>query len=600
MTTFRTLNWSEFFSYGPNNTLILDEDPLVQLVGMNGHGKTSIPLIIEEILYNGNSKGTKRGSVANRKGSGKYSGTIEFDNGGHSYTVTVERGSTIKVRLLKGGVDISGHTSTKTFDTIKQILGMDRKAFSALFYQNSKSSLQFLTATDTQRKKFLIELRGLERYVEIFEKLKEVRKEATGALNTITGEIESVQGWVDKHKTVDLTRAQLCTVPNDDTTELISQKAVLEAQLSTIVETNNKIRSNRARKSRLESFGIEDLSPLGYSVQSTEPLDASISNKRAEIKVLQQQVAKLTSLPGKCPTCTQPVPQEWVASTIDSLEDNIAKLLKALADESNLLSDIKESNQALIKRNSMIREFETLMASVDSSLPDELLINADIERQITQLNNSINAIRKTVKDARDANTKAVAHNAKVEQIEENLAEYRKRIAELNTKREAAASDVGDLEVLTKVFSTTGLVAFIIERSVQALQEHTNEYLQELSQGRFQLDYSISGDKLPVVVYDNGSEVDITDLSSGELARVTTATLLAIRKLMVTESSAPMNLLFLDETVDSLDEVGREALVEILLREHDLNVFMISHGFTHPLVKKISVIKENEISRLEEL
>jgi len=594
------LTWSEFFSYGPDNTLILDDEPLVQLVGLNGHGKTSIPLIIEEILFNSNSKGTKRSSVANRKGSGKYKGSISFESGGHEYVASVERGSTIKVKLTKDGTDISGHTSTKTLDTIKQIIGMDRKAFSALFYQNSKSSLQFLTATDTNRKKFLIELRNLEKYVEVFDRLKDARKEAATVLGSLNGELDTIQSWIDKHASTDLTKLPTVTVPDDDTTQLVTDKASLSAQLASITETNAKVRLNNARRSRLEAFGVEDLSPLGYDAKPTEDLEAAITTKRAEVKMIQAQIAKFTSLPGKCPTCTQPVEQAWVNSTIDALETDIAKLLKALADESTALADIKANNLALIKRNNLIREFETLMASVDTSAPTELLIESDLEGQIATLDRRIAAIRKAVKQARDENGKAIAHNAKIDHIEETLSEYKTKLAEVVVKRDAAASDAGDLEVLTKVFSTTGLVAFIIERSVQALQEHTNEYLQELSQGRFQLDYSIVGDKLPVVVYDNGNEVDITDLSSGELARVTTATLLAIRKLMLTESNAPMNLLFLDETVDSLDEVGREALVEILLREHDLNVFMISHGFTHPLVKKISVIKENEISRLEEL
>ena len=41
----------------------------------------------------------------------------------------------------------------------------------------------------------------------------------------------------------------------------------------------------------------------------------------------------------------------------------------------------------------------------------------------------------------------------------------------------------------------------------------------------------ANDKLNVQITDNGNIVDILALSSGELARVNTATLIAIRKLM---------------------------------------------------------------------
>jgi DNA repair exonuclease SbcCD ATPase subunit len=102
----------------------------------------------------------------------------------------------------------------------------------------------------------------------------------------------------------------------------------------------------------------------------------------------------------------------------------------------------------------------------------------------------------------------------------------------------------------------------------------------------------------VVIIDNGTEIDILALSSGERARVNTATLLAIRKLMQTLSSVRINILILDETIDNLDIDGKEKLVEVLLKEEHLNTILVSHGYSHPLIEKVSVIKENNISRIE--
>ena len=48
----------------------------------------------------------------------------------------------------------------------------------------------------------------------------------------------------------------------------------------------------------------------------------------------------------------------------------------------------------------------------------------------------------------------------------------------------------------------------------------------------------------------------------------------------------------------LDEAGKERLVEILQQENDLNVFLISHDFTHPLIEKVSITKQNNISKIE--
>jgi DNA repair exonuclease SbcCD ATPase subunit len=133
--------------------------------------------------------------------------------------------------------------------------------------------------------------------------------------------------------------------------------------------------------------------------------------------------------------------------------------------------------------------------------------------------------------------------------------------------------------------------------VKDLEELTNEYLAELSDGRFTIEFSVSSDKLNVIITDNGNTVDILALSSGELARVNTATLLALRKLMNSISKSKINVLFLDEVISVLDESGREKLVEVLLGE-DLNTYIVSHSWSHPLLAKLEVLKEDEMSRLE--
>ena len=148
---------------------------------------------------------------------------------------------------------------------------------------------------------------------------------------------------------------------------------------------------------------------------------------------------------------------------------------------------------------------------------------------------------------------------------------------------------GHLEVLKKAFSTNGLLAYKIENLVKELEELTNYYLAELSDGRFTLEFVVSNDKLNVQITDNGNIVDILALSSGELARVNTATLIAIRKLMSSISKSKINILFLDEVIAVLDDVGREKLVEVLLEE-DLNTYVVSHGWTHPLLDKVEVVK----------
>jgi len=100
------------------------------------------------------------------------------------------------------------------------------------------------------------------------------------------------------------------------------------------------------------------------------------------------------------------------------------------------------------------------------------------------------------------------------------------------------------------------------------------------------------------MFSSGKQVNIRTLSSGELSKVNISTLLSIRSLMSAVSKNSLNALFLDEVVSTIDEEGMEDLIEVLIKEHNLNTFVVSHNYQHPLVEVLKVIKENNISRLE--
>ena len=182
-------------------------------------------------------------------------------------------------------------------------------------------------------------------------------------------------------------------------------------------------------------------------------------------------------------------------------------------------------------------------------------------------------------------------------IQEQTDEFQKQLSSYELRLESAENKLTILEILKKAFSTNGLLAYKIESLVKELEILTNEYLAEFSDGRFSINFVVENDKLNVEVSDNGNIIDILALSSGELARVNIATLVAIRKLMTSISRSQINVLFLDEVNQALDEQGKEKVVEVLLKEENLNTYLVSHGWTHPLLEKIEIIKEDNISCL---
>jgi DNA repair exonuclease SbcCD ATPase subunit len=203
MITLQTLRWDNCFSYGSGNELQLDDNTLTQILGTNGMGKSSIPLIIEEALFNKNSKGIKKADIPNRYVNDGYNIYLSLTKDDNRYEITINRKKSIKVKLEKNGEDISSHTATNTYKTLQEILGVDFKTFSQLVYQNTNASLQFLTATDANRKKFLIDLLHLEKYVELFDIFKAASKEVSSTSNTIAGKLATVEKWLNDNKLSD-------------------------------------------------------------------------------------------------------------------------------------------------------------------------------------------------------------------------------------------------------------------------------------------------------------------------------------------------------------------------------------------------------------
>ncbi|NDD82989.1 hypothetical protein EBZ38_01720 [bacterium] len=500
MLTIKEISWGNCFSYGDKNSIKLDENNITQLIGENGSGKSSIALIIQEALFNKNSKGIKKADIPNRLLSDKYWIKLNFDYNLKQYEINLDRKSTLKVKLIEDGADISSHTATDTFKTIEKILGIDFKVFVQLMYQSTTDGLSFLTATDTNRKKFLIDLFGLNEYEEYHELFKSLVQSTTQKVNQTTGSIDAITNWIRKNENQSnfMDQIELPEPPTDN-----AELWALKDKASRIKEINRKINDNNKLKELLEQITWdEDIIKL----QKQDPAEQNgrVGEINAELKALGTLVTKIESLGDKCPTCEQEINKELQASLVKE-----AKLI-------------------------------------------------------------------------------------LEQLEEHRADLEK--SQINLR--ALSNELSLVEILKKAFSTNGLVAYKLENLVKDLEQLTNVYLAELSDGRFTLLFSIVSDKLNVKLTDSGNDIDVTALSSGELARVNTATLLAIRKLMNSISKTQINILFLDEVINVLDEYGRDRLVEVLLQEEGLNTFLVSHSWSHPLLNKVHIQKVDGISSIK--
>ena len=611
MITIEQLRWANAFSYGKDNVIDFIAAPLTQLVGRNGHGKSSIALILEEVLFNKNSKGIKKADILNRYVKEKsYTIELDFNRDGTDYTIKSSRGTAQTVKLFKEGVDISPHTATATYKVIEDILGFDHKSFAQIVYQSNASSLEFLTAPDTARKKFLIEILNLGKYTRAAEVFKEVSTQLAKDIATVQSQVNTVTSWLNKYEKTDLTLKEYVEEPVVKD-HIVAEAAALETSINSIESTNKKISQNNTYKQLQSKIKLLPLPEKPETdIEGIKTKDRALSNEVVElqktVKDSKAFVQKMAKLEGVCPTCLQPIDTHKISELIneqyDIKETSEAKLNRLFIEIEELHKESNEYAEGLAAWQTAQKaqeDWEKYYTLIDTELPEALLDKQTLQQQFTELQNSIAATKRKIVEAEQHNKEVTAHNTKVDLVSKQLVEMNQELETYSGKLHELSERMSILNVLTKTFSTTGLVAYKIECLVKDLEDITNKYLVDLSDGRFQISFKISSsDKLNVVITDNGKDIEILALSGGEKARVNVATLLAIRKLMQTLSSSRINLLILDETVETLDTDGKEKLVEVLLREEHLNTFLVSHGFSHPLLEKVNVIKRNNISQIE--
>jgi DNA repair exonuclease SbcCD ATPase subunit len=324
------------------------------------------------------------------------------------------------------------------------------------------------------------------------------------------------------------------------------------------------------------------------------------------IRDSQAFVKKIGALHGTCPTCLQEIDEAKIAELVaeqqaiqETASANNSRITARLNELDVLKAAITKSLQTWDTANKSREEWEKYHALIDESIQPDLLDKNELDSKFAALQKAIATLKSSIASVEKHNIAASAHNAKVEIVSKQMVEMNEELEVYSGKLHELSERMSIINVLAKTFSTTGLVAYKIECLVKDLEEITNKYLVDLSDGRFQIAFRVNAsDKLNVVITDNGKDIEMLALSGGERARVNVATLLAIRKLMQTLSSSRINLLILDETVETLDVDGKERLIEVLLREEHLNTFLVSHGFSHPLLEKVNVVKSNNISQIE--
>ena len=304
----KQLKFSNMFSYGENNIIDLDTSRITQLTAPNGSGKSSIAMIIQEILFNKNVKGIKKTDILNRWIKGKsWNAALTFTCNSIDCEVIVTRsGAQTKVKFIKNGVDESEHKVLDTYKKIAEVVGTDFEVFSQLTYQSSTDLLDFLKATDTNRKKFLINLFNLEKYISIGDKIK-IKTSATEKDSIkLQGELKSVEDFINT-TSIPMKKTNR-RIPEVDT-NIQQQIGVLQQEIKDYHDICISIDKNNLHIQEFESIKFETgvskpESFQYYDEYQTLKHDLAVIN--SEISTHKKELENL-DLTSHCASCGQAI-----------------------------------------------------------------------------------------------------------------------------------------------------------------------------------------------------------------------------------------------------------------------------------------------------
>ena len=306
-----------------------------------------------------------------------------------------------------------------------------------------------------------------------------------------------------------------------------------------------------------------------------------------------------------CPACGQKIDNDNALKLKTTLENKIYLAQSNVNMYTNNINTLEDelrkhqSAQRVYEQNQKsIERFEQLSQLIDKNMPSEYPNVDTIKSEIQSLTNMYNMQKEKHEEAMQHNNGVSAHNAKVDALLDQKEDFKNRQVTLKNDTVSLQNQLNSLNILKKAFSTSGIVAFKLENLTKELEITINHYLSLLSDGQFQVEFKLDKEKLNISVINNGIGTPIETVSGGEFSRIQTSILLAIRSLLSKLGGSSINLLFLDEITGVLDDEGKEKLIEVLQNEANLNVFLISHDFTHPLIEKISIEKQENISSIK--
>ena len=376
-----------------------------------------------------------------------------------------------------------------------------------------------------------------------------------------------------------------------------------------------------------------DISKMQSRIESNDSMISRLSSKKSTLGAKIEDVTSSVGTP--CPTCGQPLTKDSISSAIFELEAQIKELDEEIAEYTEIsresesrISELCESKSVIesnrVDIQNRIDELSSLYKK-SSKLRDKY---QELVQRLSELNKdkSAYAVKKEklsgkivlLKDRIDTSSKTIESKKSMsnpyDNIIDNLKQKKQKLEESIKNHQEVLKTHEDekklCEFWCKAYSNSGIKSLLLDDVTPYLNRQANKYLRKLSSDHMEIVFSTQStlksgevrEKFSVEVINADGGSSYASNSSGEKKRVDIAINLALQSLVASRSNKKLNLIILDEILDSLDDAGVEHIMSLLqeISNDKSSVFVISHNDSIKSVftNTITVVKENGYSTIK--
>ena len=545
MIKFKKIKYKNFLSTGQHWTEIdFLKSNTNLIIGVNGAGKSTMLDALTFVLFNKPFRKINKSQLINATNEKDCCVEVEFDISGREYLVR----RSIKPNLFD--IEVNGNPLNKQADDRnnqkileENILKVNYKSFTQIVILGSSNFVPFMQLSGSNRREVIEDLLDIRIFSAMNNIIKDRIRIQKEGIRSLVLKKDNIKDKMDMQKnfikeleeqgknSVNSSKDKISTLM-DDTENCSLENKELEDNVSDMTKQQEK------------------LIGAGEKLLKLNNLKGKLSNK---VTTLTKEHKFFTDNVS-CPTCTQPIEEEFRLNRISDVQTKAKELKKGYQD---LEETIKKEQDRERQFNQLSKEISKLNNGISKN-------NTKISGFQRQIRDLESEIQTTTEQFKNRNTE-----------HEKLKEFKKNLQITIEKLSEKKQDINYYDFAYSLLKDDGVKTKIIKKYLPFINQQVNRYLHLMD---FYINFTLDEEFSETVKSPIHEDFSYSSFSEGEKMRIDLALLFTWREVARVKNSVNTNLLIMDEIFDSsLDGFGTDEFLKIIRYViKGANIFVISH------------------------